>query len=156
MAMKIRSSAFEAMVEIPRRFTCDGNDISPPIGFHGVPEGARSLALVMIDPDAPKRPFVHWLLYNLPPTTTVVGEAVERALTVLGEARQGVNDFGDIGYAGPCPPSGPAHRYTFRAYALDAMLDVEPGCKYGELSRAMETHILEQTELVGPYGRRGR
>ncbi len=145
--MKIESRAFMPGGTIPARYTCDGPDVSPPLRITGVPPGAKSLALIVDDPDAPGGTWVHWVVWNIAPDTAAVGEG-----RAPGGAEQGTNDFGKRGYGGPCPPSG-VHRYFFRLYALDARL--EPGGKAtgADLERAMKGHVLGQAELVGRYGR---
>ena len=144
--MKITSPAFEHEGKIPSRYTCDDADISPPLQFSDVPEGAASLALVMDDPDAPSGTFDHWIAWNIPPSTTSIGEGKEP------EGAQGMTDFGRNGYGGPCPPGG-EHRYFFRLYALDAELDLPEGTSKADLERAMEGHVLEQATLMGKYSR---
>ncbi len=153
MGMEIHSKAFSPMGEIPKVYTCDGKDISPPLEWSGAPEGTRSFALICDDPDAPVGTWVHWVLYNLPATTTMLPEAVPASRTIENGACQGTNDFGRIGYGGPCPPPGKLHRYFFKLYALDTQIDLPPGSTKAELVRAMEGHILAETELIGTYGR---
>jgi Raf kinase inhibitor-like YbhB/YbcL family protein len=146
-ALEIRSDAFEDGGTIPRRHTCDAENVSPALSFAGPPEGTRSLALVVDDPDAPVGTFVHWLGWGIDPAA---GGLVE------GQAapREGRNGFGTVGYAGPCPPPGHGrHRYFFRLHALDAELGLEPGADRGELERALDGHVLEVAELVGGYER---
>lgn len=152
--MRITSQAFEDGAEIPMRFTCDGADISPPLTLDGVPENARTLVLIVDDPDAPVGTFVHWLLWNLP---TGVGELPEnvptdRTLESFGNARQGTTDFKRIGYGGPCPPDR-RHTYRFMLYALDTELDLEPGATRTQLENAMQGHVLEEALLRGTYDR---
>ena len=153
--MEVSSGAFKDGGKIPSRFTCDGEDVSPPLKIKGVSTKTKSLALVMDDPDAPIGVFDHWLIWNIPADTTSIPEGVPREKSVgsVGGARQGRNGFGGIGYRGPCPPGGPAHRYRFKLYALDTMLDLGPGASKAELERAMEGHIVEKAELTGRYGR---
>ena len=153
MEIKITSSAFEDGGLIPARYTCDGEDISPPLQWAGVPEGVRSIALICDDPDAPMGTFVHWVLFNLPAVTKELAEDVPADKTLQNGARQGITDFGRIGYGGPCPPSG-THRYFFKIYALDAELALKAGAGKRELLKAMEGHILAQGQLVGKYRRR--
>lgn len=152
MAMKITSTAFADEGMIPRRFTCDGEDVSPPLGWQGLPDGAKSLALIADDPDAPRKTWVHWVLYNLPAARGDLPEGVPPERTLAGGGRQGTNDFGRIGYGGPCPPSG-THRYFFKLYALGAQLDLLPGATKEELLRAMEGHVLAEAQLMGRYRR---
>jgi len=152
MGIKITSSAFEDGGMIPSKYTCDGVDVSPPLKWDAVPEGAESFAMICDDPDAPGRTFVHWVLYNLPADVRELPEDQPGDETLANGARQGVTDFGITGYGGPCPPSG-THRYYFKIYALDTK--VEPGAvadKSGVLS-AMKGHILGEGELMGKYKR---
>jgi len=153
MEIKVTSSAFEDGGLIPAKYTCDGEDISPPLQWAGVPEGAGSVALICDDPDAPMGTFVHWVLFNLPATTTELAEDVPADKTLPNGARQGITDFGRIGYGGPCPPGG-THRYFFKIYALDTELALKAGAGKRELLRAMEGHILAQGQLIGKYKRR--
>jgi Raf kinase inhibitor-like YbhB/YbcL family protein len=143
----LESSAFEHAQPIPNRYTCDGDDVSPPLGWANVPEEAQSLALLVDDPDAPRGVFTHWVAWGLDPGTGGLGE---------GEAApgEGRNDFGTAGYRGPCPPPGHGpHRYVFRLYALDRDLELDPGAGKPELEQAIEGHVLTTAELVGTYER---
>jgi Raf kinase inhibitor-like YbhB/YbcL family protein len=155
--MKLSSRAFSEQGEIPSLYTCQGKDVSPPLGWSGMPEGTKSLALIVDDPDAPdpaapKRTWVHWVLYDIPPTTTGLDEAMTAARLPPG-TREGTNDWNRTGYGGPCPPIG-RHRYFFKLYALDTVLpDLGPARK-AELEKAMEGHVLAKTELVGTYQKR--
>ncbi len=156
MDMKIESGAFAEGATIPAKFTCDGPDVSPALTWSGVPAGAKSVALICDDPDAPVGTWVHWVAYDLPPTTTTLPEGVPRAKEIAGGGRQGVNDFGDArksGYGGPCPPPGKPHRYYFKLYALDMMLGLAPGARKAEVEKAMMGHILAEARLMGRYGR---
>lgn len=156
MALTIASSAFTDRGEIPAKYTCDGQDISPPLSWSGVPSKAKSLVLIVDDPDAPdpKAPrmtWVHWVLYNLPPTTSGLPEGVSPSQLPAG-TKEGLNDWGRTGYGGPCPPIG-RHRYFFKLYALDTVLpDLGRPTKQA-LEKAMAGHILEQAELIGTYQR---
>jgi Raf kinase inhibitor-like YbhB/YbcL family protein len=149
MAIDVRSTAFEEGGAIPPQYTCDGLDVSPPLQWSSIPEGTRSLALIVDDPDAPSGTFVHWAIYNLPPDTRRLPEDVPNRETLPSGAVQGVNGAGTVGYSGPCPPSG-THRYFFKVYALDTELD--PGAE--DLLRAMEGHVLAEGRLMGTYRRR--
>jgi Raf kinase inhibitor-like YbhB/YbcL family protein len=143
----LTSQAFEQGGVIPRRHTCEGEDLSPPLAWSSTPEGTRSLALVVDDPDAPGRTFVHWLAWGLPPDCAQLTE---------GEAApiEGMNDFGSTGYRGPCPPPGHGpHRYFFRLHALDATVNLPEGAGRDELERAVQRHLLGSAELVGTYER---
>lgn len=153
MTLTIASSAFEADATIPVRHTCDGADLSPPLRWEGVPEGAQSLALIADDPDAPVGTWVHWVLYGLDPRTDHLSEGIEPREILPDGSRQGTNDFRRIGYGGPCPPPGGAHRYFFKLYALDAPLSLAPGARKAELLDAMEGHVLARGALMGRYAR---
>lgn len=135
--MKLTSPAFQNNAVIPARYTCDGENVNPPLTISEVPAGTQSLALIVHDPDAPRGNWTHWLLWNIDPATTSIAEN-----SVPAGAVQGVTDFGSAAWGGPCPPSG-THRYIFTLYALDAKLDLS----------AMQGHILEEAELVGNYQR---
>ena len=137
---------------IPAKYTADGQDISPPLTWTKVPEAAKSIALVVDDPDAPGKIWVHWVMWNIPPEVTSLEEGVPADKELPNGARQGKTDFGSIGYGGPAPPSG-VHRYFFKVYALDTMLDLPAGATKLELERAMEGHILSRRELLGKYTR---
>jgi len=152
MALTVTSMAFEEGGMIPRQYTCDGADISPPLSFSGVPEKSTSLALIADDPDAPMGTWVHWVLFNIPPDTTGLPENVPPDQTLANGAKHGVSDFGKFGYGGPCPPSG-THRYYFKLYALDAMLDLSGRVTKKNLLSAMEGHILAEGQLMGKYRR---
>ena len=156
--LTLTSPAFSNDGPIPRAHTCDGADQSPPLIWSGVPPAAKQLALVVDDPDAPGRTFVHWVLYGLPPSVTGLPGGVPREarLTKPVTATQGVNDFRRSGWNGPCPPPGPAHRYGFTLYALDAELKLPPGATKAVLLDATRGHVLEQAQLVGRYGRASR
>lgn len=146
--LHITSPSFAAGAMIPARYTCDGEDINPPLVIGNVPEKTRSLALIMDDPDAPMGTWVHWVVWHLPPQTREIGENA-----LPGEASQGKNDWKRNRYGGPCPPSG-THRYYFRLYALDTVLKLGPDTAKGDLERAMTGHILARGELMGTYHRR--
>jgi len=152
MAMEITSTAFASEGMIPRRFTCDGEDISPPLSWTGMPGGTKSLALIADDPDAPRKTWVHWVVYNLPASSVGLPENVLPEKTLAGGGRQGTSDFGRIGYGGPCPPSG-THRYFFKLYALDAELGLAPGTTMEELLQTMAGHVLAEAHLMGRYRR---
>ncbi|MGE0130516.1 MAG: YbhB/YbcL family Raf kinase inhibitor-like protein [Blastocatellales bacterium] len=155
MNIQILSSAFSEGESIPVQYTCDGDNFSPPLRWGGIPKDSQSLALVCEDPDAPSGTFVHWVLFNLPPIVSNLPEALP-AGEELEEtnARQGRNDFGEIGYGGPCPPPGNPHRYFFRFYALDTELRLRAGATRGDLDNAMRGHILAEGHLMGTYQRK--
>jgi len=152
MEIKVKSEAFEEGGMIPKKYTCDGEDASPPLSWTGVPEGTEALALICDDPDAPVGTWVHWVIFNIPPDTTGLSENIPPERVLESGARQGRNDFGNIGYGGPCPPRG-THRYYFKLYALDKKVDLEPGVTKDELLKAMEGHVLAEGRLMGRYKR---
>src|SRR5208337_4956144 len=141
MAMEVTSSAFQAGQTIPTKYTCEGADISPPLQWSGVPVGAKGLALICDDPDAPVGTWVHWVLYDLPITATDLAKNVPALETLSSGAKQGINDFKRVGYGGPCPPPGKSHRYYFKLYALDAALLLKPRTTKQELLRAMDSWL---------------
>jgi Raf kinase inhibitor-like YbhB/YbcL family protein len=145
--MKITSPAFQEGGNIPAKFTCDGANANPPLHIEQVPAEAKSLALIVDDPDAPGGLFIHWLVWGIDPKATDIAEN-----SVPPNVVQGKNGFGKSGYGGPCPPSG-AHRYYFRVYALDQTLSLPAGANRGELDNRMKGHIIGQGELMGRYSR---
>jgi Raf kinase inhibitor-like YbhB/YbcL family protein len=151
-AIKLRSGAFGDGGMIPAKYSCDGANVSPPLSWEGVPEGAKSLALVSEDPDAPNGVWVHWVVFNLPVGAGGLPEGVKASSEMAEGGLQGMNDFRKAGYGGPCPPSG-VHRYFFRLYALDQLLPLGAGATKEQLMKAMEGHVLAQGELMGKYGR---
>jgi Raf kinase inhibitor-like YbhB/YbcL family protein len=153
MALSVRSAAFESGSRIPKDYTCDGRDVSPPLRWTGAPQGTGSFALICDDPDAPMGTWVHWVIYGIPADTDRLPEAVPARERLESGAVQGGNDFGRIGYGGPCPPRGKPHRYFFRLYALDSQLTAPAGLTKKALLAQMQGHILEKTELHGLYGR---
>jgi Raf kinase inhibitor-like YbhB/YbcL family protein len=144
--MKITSSAFQEGASIPSKFSCDGANASPPLQIADVPSGAKSLVLIVDDPDAPSGLFTHWTVWNISPQTNAISEGS------APKGVQGTNDFGKSGYGGPCPPSG-THRYYFKIFALDRELDLPGGAKRSQLDAAMKGHIVAQGELMGRYSR---
>jgi len=153
MSFELASTAFTNGGTIPKKFTCDGPDVSPPIKWTQSVAGTQSFALIMDDPDAPAGTWVHWVLYNLPADAREIPEGAHKQEQLANGAMQGRNDFRRIGYGGPCPPPGTPHRYFFRLYTLDAKLTLKAGATRAELESAMKGHILVQTELMGRYGR---
>ena len=153
MALTVLSSAFQEGDKIPAKYTCEGQDVSPPLAWSEPPAGTRSLALIVDDPDAPGGVFTHWLLFNIPPDSRELPEAVPTQAELASGALQGKTDFGRTGYGGPCPPPGRPHRYQFTLYALDQPLDLEGGASKKQLLSAMEGHILTQGQLTGTYQR---
>lgn len=153
MSLSLESAAFDQGEAVPDEYTCEGPDVSPPLRWSGVPEEARSLALIMDDPDAPAGTWVHWVLYGLPADRGELPEGIPADPEVLGGARQGENDFGNTGYGGPCPPPNGAHRYHFKLFALDADPELGPGATKEELLEAMEGHVVAEAQLMGRYRR---
>lgn len=153
VALKLQSPAFAAGTTIPRAYTCADADKSPPLIWQDVPQSARTLALIVDDPDAPGGVWVHWVLYNLPARIERLDEGVEKTATLPNGASQGVNDFGKTGYNGPCPPPGRVHHYRFRFFALDSELSLRPGARATDLEAAAKDHTVATTELVGTFER---
>jgi len=143
--LSVTSPAFENNQLIPAKYTCDGDDINPPLTIEGIPEGTKTLALIIDDPDAPMGTWDHWIVWNIPATTSKIAEN-----TVPGT--EGMNDFRKRSYGGPCPPYG-THRYFFKVYALDVKLDLSPTSRKSDLEKAMQGHVLAKGELVGLYRR---
>lgn len=159
MAIKITSPAFQPNGLIPSQYTCDGQDISPPLSWSGAPSNTKSLAMIVDDPDAPdpakpQRVYVHWVVYNLPPGTIALPEDASKTGMPKG-AVQGKNDWGKAVYGGPCPPIG-QHRYFFKVYALDTELTGLSGATKADLERAMKGHVLGSGELMGTYQKAGK
>ncbi len=151
-AIELTSAAFGQGSAIPRQYTCDGADLSPPLGWSGVPAGARSLALVVDDPDA-RGTWVHWVVYGIPADVSGLPEGASSGIGGIPGAADGTNDFKRTGYGGPCPPNGPAHRYFFKLFALGTVLELAPSATKSELLRAMEGNIVAQGSLMGTYKR---
>lgn len=154
-SLAITSAAFADGAQIPQRYTCDGENVSPALSWTGVPSGTASFALAVEDPDAPGGSFLHWLIYDIPATVTSLPEHVDTTASVasLGGAKQGKNGFGKSGYGGPCPPPGSPHHYHFRVFALDTLLGLPAGASRDQVTKAMNRHELGQAEMVGMYGR---
>jgi len=152
MAITITSSAFIDGATIPRKYTCDAEDISPDLKWSGVPNGAQSLALICDDPDAPVGTWVHWVLFNIPADATALQAGIPAEAVLKNGARHGQNDFRKLGYGGPCPPGG-THRYYFKLFALDTLLTLESGSTKAQLLAAMKGHILAEGQLMGKYKR---
>ena len=151
MAFEITSNAFRSGSSVPKKFTCDGPDVSPALSWTGAPAKTKSFALIVDDPDAPVGTWVHWVLYNLPSDTRNVAEGTPKDPRLPNGALQGRNDFGKVGYNGPCPPRGSAHRYFFKIYALDSPMGLKPGATKADLERAMKGHTLDQAQLIGTF-----
>ena len=152
MEITITSSAFAEDGMIPKRYTCDSQDVSPDLAWSGVPEGTQSIALICDDPDAPMGTWVHWVLFNLPADLAGLPTAVGPDEMLANGGLHGKNDFGRLGYGGPCPPGG-THRYYFKLYALDIRLDLDSGITKTQLLDAMDSHILAEGQLMGRYTR---
>ena len=149
-AFELKSTSFAAGSAIPALYTCQGKDISPPLAWSGAPNGTKSYVLICDDPDAPIVTWVHWVYYNIPPYVTSLPEAFTKNEKPASGGIHGKSSFGDFGYGGPCPPWG-THRYFFRLYALDTMLNLASGAKKKEVLKAMEGHVLGTAELMGTY-----
>jgi Raf kinase inhibitor-like YbhB/YbcL family protein len=151
MALQITSSAFRDGGSIPKKFTCDGTDVSPALAWNGTPAKTKAFAVIVDDPDAPGGTWVHWVLYDLPADAHNLPEGAPKNPRLPNGAFQGRNDFGKIGYNGPCPPRGAAHRYFFKLYALDAETNLKAGATKADVERTMNRHILAQTQLIGIF-----
>ena len=151
--MNLTSQAFQEGQPISKLYTGDGKDTSPPLEWSDVPATSKSLALICDDPDAPRGNWVHWVLFNLPPDTNRLPEAVPAQKVLPSGAKQGTNDFRKIGYGGPAPPKGKPHRYFFKLYALDTLLELKEGATKKELVALMQGHILAEAQLMGTYQR---
>ncbi|MCX5851615.1 MAG: YbhB/YbcL family Raf kinase inhibitor-like protein [Deltaproteobacteria bacterium] len=152
-AMQLTSSVFTEGSMLPARYTCDGQDISPPLNWKDVPAGTQSLTLISDDPDAPVGTWVHWVVFNIPPNAAGLDENIRPEKEFKNGMRQGNNDWPKIGYGGPCPPGG-THRYYFKLYALDTMLDLKSGATKEDVLQAMKGHILAEAQLMGKYKRK--
>ena len=152
MEIKISSPAFEEGGMIPKKYTCDGIDVSPPLTWTSIPEGTKTLALICDDPDAPMGTWIHWVLFNLPANIIEMPENIPPERELENGAKQGMNDFRKIGYGGPCLPGG-THRYYFKIFALDTELNLEAGATKSQLLEAMEGHILGEGQLMARYKR---
>ncbi|MGD8882008.1 MAG: YbhB/YbcL family Raf kinase inhibitor-like protein [Desulfobacterales bacterium] len=152
MALEITSTAFSEGEMIPTRYTCDGPDVSPDLSWSGVPDAAKSLALICDDPDAPMGTWVHWVLFNIPSNASGLPAEIPSDDALENGARHGTNDFGRLGYGGPCPPGG-THRYYFKLYVLDTELNLNSGVTKDQLLDAMKGHILSEAKLMGTYRR---
>jgi Raf kinase inhibitor-like YbhB/YbcL family protein len=144
-------SVFKAEQTIPAKYTCDGEDISPPLKFLQIPQGTKSLVLIVDDPDAPHGTFDHWIVWNLPPQLTQLSEGAHELSTLSPTPPQGLNGFKKTYYNGPCPPPGKPHHYHFKLYALDTWLSLAEGASKQEVEKAMKGHVIDQAELIGLY-----
>ncbi len=153
MALNIRTTAFENGKNIPVKYTCDGDNISPVIFFDEIPKGAVTLAMIMEDPDAPGGTFTHWIMYNIPAGENKLEGNIPIEKNVNNGAIHGINDFGKYGYAGPCPPGGEEHRYYIRVFALNKKLPPESAKKQEDFYNSIEKHVIEKAEYMGKYRR---
>jgi hypothetical protein len=153
MPLSITSTAFKQGDRIPSKYTCDGSDVSPGLEWSDVPEGTRSFTIIADDPDAPVGTWIHWVFYNILGETRTLPEAVPPDANLPDGSRQGKNSWGRPGYGGPCPPGG-THRYFFKLYALDTVLELQSGVSEDDLLKAMKGHILAEAELMGLYSRK--
>jgi Raf kinase inhibitor-like YbhB/YbcL family protein len=151
--LQLTSAAFQHGGEIPRKYTCDGSDVSPQLRWANAASGTKAFGLIVDDPDAPGGTWVHWVIYDLPGDTKELAEGIAKTETLPNGAKNGINDFRKIGYGGPCPPAGPAHRYYFKLYALDAPTNLKPRATKQQLLDAMKGHVLDEGELMGRYKR---
>ena len=156
LTVVLKSTAFQEGQPIPKQYTGDGEDASPPLTWSGVPDATKSQALICEDPDAPRGTWTHWVLFNLPAEARELPEKVPARETLPDGSVQGKNDFKKIGYGGPAPPPGMPHRYYFKLYALDTRPDPKPGATRQQLLTAMSGHIVGQGQLMGTYGRSGK
>jgi Raf kinase inhibitor-like YbhB/YbcL family protein len=152
--LTLKSDSFEPGRDIPARYTCDGEDVSPQLSWSGAPDGTESFALIVDDPDAPGRVFTHWVIYNIPADRNEIPEGMQIEKIVKKGCSQGTNDFRQMGYGGPCPPPGKPHRYRFHLYALDTVLDLPSGVTKNAALAAMKGHVLADAEIVGLYKRK--
>jgi Raf kinase inhibitor-like YbhB/YbcL family protein len=153
VAFAMSSMSFQNGGDIPKKFTCDGADVSPELSWTDPPAGTQSFTLIVADPDAPSGTWTHWVLFDMPPTTSSLAEGITKIDELPGGERQGRNDFHKIGYNGPCPPPGKPHRYFFKLYALDRNLALKPATSKQEVEQAMQGHILGEAEWMGKYQR---
>ncbi len=151
--IELKTTSFTPGGFIPKRFTCEAEDVSPALAWTDPPAGTPSFSIIEDDPDAPSGTFVHWLVYDLPAANRKLPEALSGNDQMAGGGRQGTNDFSRTGYSGPCPPPGRPHRYFIRLYALDTKLNLRPAASRRELDSAMQGHILAQAELMGRFRR---
>jgi Raf kinase inhibitor-like YbhB/YbcL family protein len=151
--LRVESDAFKAEETIPQRYTCDGEDLSPPLSWSEPPAGTQGLVLIGDDPDAPVGTWDHWVLFNIPAATRSLPEGIPADPVIDGVGTHGSNGWHRLGYGGPCPPKGGAHRYYFKLYALDTTLNLDPGASKKDVETAIEGHILAEGQLIGLYGR---
>lgn len=153
MSFAFTTAAFPEGGMIPKKYTCDGADLSPALKWADPPEGTKSFALIVDDPDAPVGTWTHWIAWNIPASSTGIPEGVAKFETLADGTRQGKNDFKRFGYGGPCPPPGKPHHYFFKLYALGTKLGLDAAATRNDLERAMKSHVLAEAQLMGKYGR---
>jgi Raf kinase inhibitor-like YbhB/YbcL family protein len=153
MTMQLTSTAFQENQPIPKKYTADGQNVSPPLKWTDPPAGTKNFALICEDPDAPRGTFTHWLLFNLPADARDLPEGVPPAAAAGNGSEQGTNDFGKLGFCGPSPPPGKPHRYMFKLFALDRPLEVRGGAKKDQIMTAIKGHAVAEGQLTGTYGR---
>lgn len=153
MAFELTSTAFKPGGAIPSKYTCDGNDVSPPLTWSGAPAGTKTFAIIADDPDAPVGTWVHWVAWNIPASAGSTQEGLDTSVSLSDGTKQGITDFKRHGYGGPCPPSG-THRYFFKLYALDAALELSETATKKELEAFMRGHVLAEASLMGTYSRK--
>jgi Raf kinase inhibitor-like YbhB/YbcL family protein len=151
MTIRLLSDGFTEGGIMPKRFAGDGENLSPALSWSGAPLPTQSFALILDDPDAPSGTFTHWVLFNIPAGASAIPEGVQKILSISGIGHQGQNDFHKTGYDGPRPPTGKAHRYYFKLYSLDRILELPAGCNAAQLFRGMQGHILSTGQLLGLY-----
>ncbi len=149
--MTLSTTAFRNNAAIPERFSCQGEDISPSLAWSSAPEETKSFALLLEDPDAPRGPYIHWVIYNIPAGEHGLAENIAKRDPLPNGTRQGINSAGQLGYSGPCPPPGKAHRYYFRLYALDTEINIPGEATRDKLESAMQGHILAEGEIMGTF-----
>ena len=154
MAFELKTGTFKPEGDIPSRYTCDGENLSPSLQWEDAPVATKSFALISDDPDAPMGTWVHWVVYDIPPTAHQFSEGIPSSATISDGSKQGITDFGRPGYGGPCPPHGKPHRYYFKLYALDTMLNLPLKQTKTDLVQAMQGHILATAKLMGKYERK--
>ncbi len=152
MPLSVASTAFKEGEMVPAKYTCDGEELSPPLTFDAVPPDAKSIVVIADDPDAPGKTWVHWVMFNIPADERMIAQDVPKTENTPFDAVQGKNDFGKVGYGGPCPPSG-THRYFFKVYALDKELDLDSKATKADVEKAMEGHVTASGQLMGKYSR---
>jgi Raf kinase inhibitor-like YbhB/YbcL family protein len=152
--LTLKSPAFVKGQSIPAQYTCDGKDVSPEVSWANVPDGTKSFALIIDDPDAGSNPWVHWVIFNIPKNQRMLKKDLPAKKELKSGALQGVNDFKNIGFGGPCPPKGPAHQYVMKLYALNSKLDLKAGVTKAQMIKAMKGHIIEKAVLKAKYKRR--